>query len=148
MSRACSPAGKSSCRAAGAGAPPSCCAVAGPPAVTTLLPASGWTTIQGVRNNCIQPSTCGGRVLLSTRSAGAVGAIPPQESLRPLYRRGEATLESSRNEPGPAHRRCKQEQAPVPPAESLRFSHRAGRNPSLPVWPPHAGDQLEFLNDG
>ena len=47
---------------------------------------------------------CGGRVL-PVRSAGAVGANPPQESLRPTYRRGKATLESS---PGNrAHRRCK-----------------------------------------
>lgn len=38
--------------------------------------------------------TRGGRVL-PAKSVGAEGANPPRESLRPLYRRSEATLESS-----------------------------------------------------
>lgn len=38
--------------------------------------------------------TRGGRVL-PAKSVGAEGANPPRESLRPLYRRSKATLESS-----------------------------------------------------
>ena len=69
---------------------------------------------------------CGGRVL-PVGTAGAVGANPPQESLRPTYRRGKATLESS---PGNrAHRRCKrslQQQA----RGNSQVQYRAGRNPN------------------
>src|SRR6476620_8950620 len=66
---------------------------------------------------------CGGRVL-PVRSAGAVGANPPQESLRPTYRRGKATLESS---PGNrAHRRCKWRLLTAGNAETLRSNTERG----------------------
>src|SRR4051812_37289412 len=45
------------------------------------------------------PSTCGGRGP-PVQPKSAVGANPPQETLRPMYRRGKATLESSRACPG------------------------------------------------
>lgn len=59
---------------------------------------------------------------------GAVGANPPQESLRPMYRHGEATLESS----GPksrTHRRCKRHPCEMREARNLSGPRQSGEEP-------------------
>ena len=78
-------------------------------------------------------SSRGGRVLPVIHRAGAVGANPPQESLRPMYRCGEATLESSQATSG----------SPTVQAEDhvrgiSQVQYRAGRNPTHAV-PLRAG---------
>jgi hypothetical protein len=79
-------------------------------------------------------SSRGGRVLPVIHRAGAVGANPPQESLRPKYRCGEATLESSQACSG----------SPTVQADDRvrgisQVQYRAGRNPTDAA--PHQAGQ-------
>jgi hypothetical protein len=74
---------------------------------------------------------------------GAVGANPPQESLRPMYRYGEATLESNRVMSwftDGASRPLRRQGS----AESLRSNTERGGTRSAPAH--SVGHSLEFLS--
>src|SRR4029453_366322 len=98
------------------------------------------------------PLICGGRVLQAS-DAGAVGANPPQESLRPTHRRGEATLESSRPFAAPFGA---EEMLCSPTVQAIvvqatrgnsQAQNRGGKTPATVAY-PNAAQVMEFLRDG